>query len=144
MAEEREHPGVRYEHRDITFRWVLALLLLIAAFLIGMSLLMLKFFWMQEEAERRLKGSTEALAPALPPEPRLEQIDALAGVEAANVNARLAAQEEKLNSYGPTGEKGFVHIPIRQAIEAVADKLPVREPPPNKLRGSERQRGEGR
>jgi hypothetical protein len=42
------------------------------------------------------------------------------------VFAKLAAQEKVLNSYGPTAEKGFVHIPIQQAIKATVGKLPVK------------------
>jgi hypothetical protein len=130
MAEEETHANVKYERKDIRLRWVVGLFSLLGVFVICMLFAMLKFYWYEEEAEKKIKGPTEALAPALPPEPRLEQIDKLAGVEASNVDARLAAQEEMLNSYGPTGEKGFVHVPIQRAIEAVADKLPVREQPP--------------
>ncbi len=135
MAEEKTHENVKYERKDITLRWVLALLLPLAGFVICMLFVMLKLYWWEEEAERKVKGSTEALAPALPPEPRLEQIDNLAGVEASNVDARLAAQEEQLNSYGPSDEKGFVHVPIQRAIEAVAGKLPTRKPPPGEAAG---------
>jgi hypothetical protein len=132
MADEKTHDDVKYEPKDIQLRWIVAMFAFLAVFVVGMSFAMLKFYWYQEEAERKIKGSTEALAPALPPGPRLEQIDQLAGVEAANVDARLAAQEQKLNSSGPTDEKGFVHVPIQKAIEAVADKLPVRKQPPGK------------
>jgi hypothetical protein len=130
MAEET-HANVKYERKDIRLGWIVGLFLLLGGFVLCMLFVMLKFYWYQEDLEKKIKGSTEALAPALPPEPRLEQIDTLAGVEASNVDARLAAQEEKLNSYGPTDEKGFVHIPIQRAIETVADKLPARKPPPN-------------
>jgi hypothetical protein len=130
MADEKTHADANYEPKDIQLRWIVAMFSFLAVFVVGMSFVMLKFYWYQEEAEKKVKGSTEALAPALPPGPRLEQVDKLAGVEAANVNARLAAQEEKLNSYGPTDEKEFVHIPIQKAIEAVAGKLPVRKRPP--------------
>ena len=33
-------------------------------------------------------------------------------------SSELAAKEKALNSYGPTAENGFVHIPIQQAIKA--------------------------
>jgi hypothetical protein len=59
----------------------------------------------------------------------LEQIDRLANIEAADVFAMEAAKEKALQRYGPTEEKGFVHIPITRAIEAVAGKLPVTKTP---------------
>ena len=65
----------------------------------------------------------------LPPEPRLEQLDRMAAVRKLRRYQRLAAKEKALNSYGPTAEKGFVHIPIQQAIKAVAGKLPVAKEP---------------
>jgi hypothetical protein len=130
MAEEKTHANVRYERKDIRLRWIVAMFVFLGGFVVCMAFVMLKFYWYQEQLEKEAKGSIEALAPVLPPEPRLEQVDKLAGVEAANVDARLAAQEEMLNSSGPTGEKGFVHIPIERAIEAVAGKLPTRKQPP--------------
>ncbi len=45
--------------------------------------------------------------------------------ESAAVNKQLAAKEKALHSYGPTAEKGFVQIPIEQAMKAVAGTLPV-------------------
>ena len=130
MADEKTHGNVKYEPKDIHLRWIVAMFVFLASFVVCMAFVMLKFYWYEEEAEKKIKGSTEALAPALPPEPRLEQINKLAGAEAANIDTRLAAQEEMLNSSGPTDEKGFVHVPIQRAIEAVAGKLPTRKQPP--------------
>ena len=64
--------------------------------------------------------------PALPPEPRLEQLDRLAEVTISDVGVRLQAKEAALNSYGPTQEKGFIHIPIDRAIQLLAGRLPAR------------------
>ena len=80
-----------------------------------------------------MKKSPYPLAPGfsrkLPPEPRLEQLDRLAGIDNADVAEKLAEKEKALDSYGPTEEKGFVHIPIQQAMKAVAGKLPMRKEP---------------
>jgi hypothetical protein len=66
----------------------------------------------------------------LPPKPRLEQIDRMANKANPDALKSLEAKEKALNSFGPTEEKGFVHVPIRQAMKAVAGKLPVRKEPP--------------
>jgi hypothetical protein len=73
---------------------------------------------------------SSGLSTQLPPEPRLEQLDRMAGnTENSDVSKSLAAKEKVLNSFGPTTEKGFVHIPIQQAMKAVAGKLPARKEP---------------
>ena len=69
-------------------------------------------------------------ADRLPPEPRLEQIDRMAGAGASKFSKALAEKEKVLNSYGPSEEKGFVRVPIQEAIKATAGKLPVRKQPP--------------
>ena len=45
--------------------------------------------------------------------------------ESAAVNKQLAAKEKALHSYGSTADKGFVRVPIEQAMKAVAGTLPV-------------------
>ena len=65
-----------------------------------------------------------------PQKPRLEEVDRLAGIASENVYLRLAAKEEYLSRYGETAEKGFVHIPIRRAMETLAGHLPVRKEQP--------------
>jgi hypothetical protein len=53
----------------------------------------------------------------------------MAGAAKSDVSKRLAAKEKALDSYGPTTEKGFIHIPIQQAMKAIAGKLPIRKQP---------------
>ena len=144
MANEETNAGVSYERKDIRLRLVLALLGFAGCFVALVAVTIYWFYWAEEKSQRAAKGSTEALAPLFPSEPRLEQIDKLAGVEKAEITQRLAAQEKILNSYGPTAEEGFVHIPIQQAIEAVADKLPVRKQPPGKAANNSGQSNSGR
>jgi uncharacterized iron-regulated membrane protein len=130
MDKEETNAGVSYERKDIRLRLVIGLLAGAGCLVAVVLFAIWQFYWMEENSQEKAKGSTEALAPVLPPDPRLEQIDKLAAAEYSNIDKRLAAQEAALNSSGPSDEKGFVHIPIQQAIEAVADKLPVRKQPP--------------
>ena len=144
MDNEETNVGVSYERRDIRLRLVLALLASAGCLVVLVSFAISWFYWAEESAQKTAKGSTESLAPVLTREPRLEQIDKLAGAEGSHVDQRLAAQERMLNSYGPTAEKGFVHIPIQQAIEAVADKLPVRKQPPGQAANNSGESNSGR
>jgi hypothetical protein len=144
MSNEETNAGVSYERKDIRLRLVLALLGGAGSLVVLVFFGIWWFYWAEESAQKTAKGSTAALAPLFPAEPRLEQIDKLAGVDSSNVAKRLAAQEELLNSYGPTDEKGFVHIPIQQAIEEVADKLPVRKQPPGKAASNGGESNSGR
>ncbi len=88
-----------------------------------------RFFWWEVGVQQAAKQSPYPLAPApstaLPPEPRLEQLDLMTPEESAAVNEQLAAKEKALHRYGATAEKGFVQIPIEQAMKAVAGTLPA-------------------
>jgi hypothetical protein len=133
-AETRpEHPSVRHERTDANFRWILGLV--IAAAVLGLVVFGVVWLLFREEHNRlaEARKSSFPLAPrpstALPPEPRLEQLDRLSEIERSNVYVRQKAKEEILASYGATDEKGFVRIPIEQAMKVLATtkKLPVRE-----------------
>jgi hypothetical protein len=130
MDEQQINADVRYERRDIRLRWLLMLLVGGVCFAVVHYFVIWRLFWLREGVEEAVMKSPYAAAPRppgqLPPEPRLEQIDRLAGLPSSDVNKRQAAKEKVLNSYGPTPEKGFVHVPIQQAIRAVAGQLPVR------------------
>ncbi len=137
-----EHPDVRREPTDANFRAILFILIgsaVVGAFIYGGVAV---FFndWKGHEAE--VKQSPFPLAPgpsaALPAGPRLEQVDRMAGIERPNVYERQASREEVLNSYGPTTEEGFVHIPIERAMKMLENKLPARaEPPADQRRRSD-------
>jgi hypothetical protein len=133
MDNKEPNSGARYERKDIRLRWLLIFMVGVCCFAAVHYYVTWRFFWWQENAQEA-KESPYPLRPTmstkLPPEPRLEQLDRMAKVETSDVSKRLAAQERTLNSYGPTEEKGFVHIPIQQAIKAVAGKLPVRRESP--------------
>src|SRR5262245_17607955 len=105
-----EHPSVRHEPSDASFRWVLGLLVTAAVVGIIIHVVVLKFFFNYRAHEDAIKRSDYPLAPApstrLPPEPRLEQLNRLANVEQSNVYLLQEAREEVLHSYGPTPEEG--------------------------------------
>jgi hypothetical protein len=125
-----EHPSVRYEHSDANFRAIVIIILSTMALAALIQTAVLAFFLDFRSYQEGIKKSPYPLAPspstALPAEPRLEQIDRLAGVESANVYERMARKEEDLNRYGETPEQGFVHIPIERAMKLLENKLPAR------------------
>lgn len=132
--EQIEHTAVRYESQDVRFGRILGLIAIACCVLVVIFYAIWQFFWFQERAQEAAKQSPYPMAPRLsaelPPEPRLEQIDRLAGAESSNADERLAAKEKALHQYGPTEDKGFVHIPIEQAIKATAETLPARTQSP--------------
>jgi hypothetical protein len=127
------HPSVRYERTDANFRWILIIILGAMGFAALVHYTLLVYYGDQLHAQATVKKSPFPLAPspstALPREPRLEQLDRLAGVETPNVYERETARLDILNSYGPTSEEGFIRIPIDKAMGLLADKLPHREAP---------------
>lgn len=133
-GEAPREPAIRYERKDISLRWILMLV----AGATCLIVVQLTVTWWLLEADRQrhreLMKSSYPVAPApsttLPPEPRLEPLDRYAGVESSNVFLRQLAYERTLHSYGTTGEEGFVHIPIEDAMKLAAGKLPVRAETP--------------
>jgi hypothetical protein len=124
-----EHPSVRSEKSDASFRWILGLLigsLVLAVVIHGVTWW---FFHDYNDYQSRLSKSPFPLAPApskqLPPEPRLEQLDRMEVIQSPNLFVREATKEAILQGYGPTPEKGFVHVPIERAIKHLAGKLPA-------------------
>lgn len=134
-----EHPSVRHERGDASFRWILVILIGAMGFAALVHYVLLQFFYDYRGYEAAIKKSPYALAPTpserLPPEPRLEPLDRTSGIESSNIYVRLADKEAILNSYGTTGQKGFVHIPIDRAMTYLENKLPARpEPAANQWR----------
>jgi hypothetical protein len=125
-----EHPSVRHEPTDASFRWILGVVLGAGALGVIILLVILAYFNHSREALATARKSRFPLAAkpswSLPPEPRLEQLDRLAGVTSADVLASQQAKLERLDSLGPVDEKGFVHIPINRAMALLANKLPAR------------------
>lgn len=133
-----EHPGVRFESQDVRLGPVLALLILSAGLLVLLSYSLFRLVWTlnggQPAHETAYRFEATPAAP-LPPDPRLEGINQMAGFESGNVDVLLARKEKELNSYGDTTEKGVVRIPIGEAIRATAGHLHVRTEPTTEDRG---------
>lgn len=127
-----EHPAVRFERRDIHFGWVLALVVAACCVLVVHFAVTWKIFEWQKTRLAKENASPYSVLPSpvtideLPPAPRLEQIDRLTLKEHADISKRLLLKEKDLHSFGPTTEKGFVHVPIEDAIKTIANELPVR------------------
>lgn len=136
-----EHPAVRDEPTDLRFGCILVLIVLVCCLAGIIYSGIWRFFWFQEGVQKEIKQSPYPLAPApstaAHPQPRLEQLDRMRPLEqlgrmermtpaeSAAVNEQLANDLKDLHSYSAGKEKGFVCIPIEQAIKAVAGTLPV-------------------
>jgi hypothetical protein len=125
-----QHPAVRYEHSDASFRWILGIIMGAVLFAAIILFAILRVFYDYRDYEASIKRSNYPLAPAqaesLPPQPRLEQVNRMAGIERGNVYLREAEKEAVLHSYGSAGD-GYVHIPIDGAMDYLADKLRARK-----------------
>jgi hypothetical protein len=150
MAEEEirhpdgriEHPSVRHEPTDASFRWVFIILVgsMVLAVVIFSSVL--AFFTSYNNYQDTIRKSPFPLGPTpsgkLPGEPRLEQLDRRPppglehppSPETPDVYLRQKTKEEVLASYGKTDEDGFIHVPIDRAMKYLAGKLPARKSGP--------------
>jgi hypothetical protein len=128
------HPSVRFEQTDASLPAILVIMASALAFAVVTFAVVWFFFLGYARQLDTARKSKFPLAPipstALPPEPRLEELDRLEGNAVANVYARQRAKEARLKRYGKTDEAGYVYIPIETAIKHLADKLPVRKEQP--------------
>ncbi len=126
------HPTVRRERTDVNFWWILGLVIAAGVAGVVIHFAILWFFYAERGALDQARQSRFPLAETpphtVPPEPRLEQIDRLAENQTPNLFLRESAKLDVLNGYGPTREKGYVHIPVERAIKLLANKLPARDP----------------
>lgn len=133
LREHLENPAVQHEPSDMSLHWVIAILG--SAVVLGAILHTLVFVFLQKE--QRTAGATRKTQypltmpgkAALPPKPRLEQIDRLEAM--ASGAGKNVERMRVLNSFGSAKEAGFVHIPIDQAIKLIAGKLPARNEEPD-------------
>ena len=128
-----EHPHVHFEPTDVRFGCILALIAAGCFVFAAQYFLIWKFYGWQRSVQQAAKQSPYSPAPPtaaqLPPEPRLEQIDRMTAEQSADIHKKLATKERTLQSFGPTAEKGFVHIPIAEAMKNIAGQLPVMKQP---------------
>jgi len=134
MNDANTNPGVAYERKDIRLGCLLAVMAVAVGVIAALEFGVWRYFHWEADMQQAQKRSPYSQTPPsedrLPPEPRLEQLDRLAGAERSALDRQLADQQAALESYGSTADKGFVHIPIEQAIKALAGRLPVRKSAP--------------
>lgn len=133
-----EHPKVHRETTDVSARWIIGVVLTVPILAAIGFFVILEFFRYSERHQRSIKFSEYPLAPApssaLPKEPRLEPLNRIAGNKSANDFDRLLSQESSLTTFGSTSEKGFIHIPIQDAIKLAVPRLKSREQPPGEAK----------
>ena len=82
-----EHPSVRHEPTDASFRWILGTVVAAAILGVVIHFLILIYFNRARDALAQTRQSRFPLAAktswSLPLEPRLEQLDRLAGIASA-------------------------------------------------------------
>jgi hypothetical protein len=120
----RKPPSLRHEERDVTSRPILIFAAGLTLFVLVVLALMGGLFQYFKEREARATAQPFFAGERrrLPPEPRLQEQPVLA------LNEYLEAQRTRLESYGwKDRQAGIVHIPIRRAIELLAERgLPAR------------------
>ena len=125
-----EHPTVRYERTDVSFRGVLCVVIAAAVVLAIVHVAILGFFVGSREDLAEARRSKYPLAPGpstdLPPEPRLEQLDRHEATASSRLPRFEKVKAELLHRYGRADEDGFVYIPIDRAMKMLANKLPAR------------------
>ena len=131
-ATPTANPSVQHERTDLDAVWIFGLA---AGFLVLAIVIYAALWWLfnhYAQYHASIKQSAFPLAEekaALPPTPRLEEIDRMAGFERSNVYVREAAKEAVRDAYGATEEKGYVRIPVQRAMKLLENRLPARTQP---------------
>jgi len=128
-AGEAKNAKVHFEPTDISLRGVL-IVVVVAGLLMPLHQFCMMMFFQHEERSERVGHPAELPRTmdengVLPVEPRLEQLDRLAGIATPDDGRQQMLAEATLNSYGSTQDKEFVHVPIHWAMEQVVSRLPV-------------------
>ena len=125
-----EHPDVRSEGAEVRFRWTFAF---VVASLLGGSALLCVVWILFESGESYLHPRDVSTThqrdsePGLPRNPRLEQLNRIAGEESGRIRHLELVDLRRLHRYGLTEEAGFAHIPIERAMGLIVSRLPMRD-----------------
>lgn len=129
-SQSPEHVEIKYEKADVHFGWILALVIAGCCVAATHYFVIWEYFKWQKSTQATKNESlfvpSNEPVTQLPKPPILEPLAQMAKDESVDTFKRLVAKEKTLNSQGPTSEKGFIHIPIQQAIKEIEGKLPVR------------------
>src|SRR5580704_5534268 len=124
-------PENRYEETDASFQGVI--IVAVAGCCIGAVVFVIVrgFYWAALESQPPARATTftapENPTEQLPPEPRLELLDRQQKTPASNVSRWERGEEKALETYGTSDEKGFVRIPLQEAMHIVVGQLPARK-----------------
>jgi len=130
-------PGIRRERGDENFRTIL----LTAAILVGTCVAvllamvwMLDYFQHREEVDKRGTFPLATQENQEPLDQRLKQLsDSAPLLEGLQGPAHLSqlAEQQRLQEFGPSPEKGFARIPIELAMQRMLEKhrFPVQSAP---------------
>jgi hypothetical protein len=130
---ETENPLVDYERTDASFRGIMAFVVGGIVILVLVHIGVWFFLQGYGAHENQVKKSPFPLGPGpavtnpLPREPRLEQLKHLEGSRDVGAYEMEAEKLGVLNRYGPTADKGFIHIPIDRALDLLANDRQLRE-----------------
>jgi hypothetical protein len=127
---ELKNPTVKFEGTDASFRGIAMIVLGLLIVGVLVHVIVLKLFFAYRAHEDEVKRSPYPLAsapsengPSLPSDqPMLEQIQRLKGSESGDFYEREEKNLAQLGSYGDTNDKGYVHIPITQAMRFLVAK----------------------
>lgn len=121
-----DHSHHEHEHSDVSVRGIVKFLIILAVsgLLIHFGLSGMWWYF------NRTVAPPDAISPfagprQLPPQPRLQV------TPRADLQTYLAAEQQRLDSYGTDPETGAIHIPVDRAIDLLAERgLPSRKQPP--------------
>ncbi len=117
-----EHPGVRREATDISYPLVAVSIVVLGFVLAGVGLAARWLFHMENRRANGSISTADELAVKSPIQPRLEPFEPQFPT-ADSFAVEFQAMEARLQSYGPTDDADFVHVPIEKAIEHVARQM---------------------
>jgi len=117
-----EHPSVARETTDIRYALVAVSIVLLGLALVGVTCGARWLIHLESRNDSRRLPAADDLPMKLSIQPRLEPFEPQLPT-ANSFAADIQAMEGRLQSYGPTDEADFVHVPIEIAIQHVARQL---------------------
>jgi hypothetical protein len=120
-AEHSSHNGAGHEHREADPRLIVETVIGLTISVVVVCVIVWGIFVLFQKTSPEEHPSPVALAPQLPPGPRVEEHPA------EELKALRVRENDLLNQYGWVDQKaGTVHIPIDKAMDNVVGTLPMR------------------
>ncbi|HVT28173.1 MAG TPA: hypothetical protein VHE81_09165 [Lacipirellulaceae bacterium] len=127
-GEKLLHEDVRFQESHVSTIGIIGVLIAIFLVFVGVFCVsgwMLKGMETAADRSATVSHYREPAEPK-PSQPRLEPLNFETG-KPTNVFQSQLDRQRVLHSYGTTEEKGYVHIPIEQAMKLVLKSLPIRK-----------------